>query len=206
MNETSYTQSGEENIYNAYSIEMDDDFVSSLYEGITGGDMSALFVKLEHWWDVYSVIAILLSLLFFAGFVYAKIRLGQLSEEEHTLLHETEHAWAHKYEHHESKNTRWEVIEARASERSPESWRVAIIEADIFLDETLTNAGYVGQTLGEKLKSANPASFTTIQDAWEAHKVRNEIAHVGSDFVLTERATKETLLRFERVFREFGVI
>jgi hypothetical protein len=74
------------------------------------------------------------------------------------------------------------------------------------LDETLTNAGYVGQTLGEKLKSANPQSFTTIQDAWEAHKVRNEIAHVGSDFVLTKKNAQETLVRFERVFREFGVI
>jgi hypothetical protein len=83
---------------------------------------------------------------------------------------------------------------------------VAIIEADIFLDETLNEAGYVGVSLGEKLKSANPQSFTTIQDAWEAHKVRNEIAHVGSDFILTRKIAQDTLLRFERVFREFGVI
>ena len=74
------------------------------------------------------------------------------------------------------------------------------------LEETLNNAGYVGQTLGEKLKGANPQSFRTVQDAWDAHKVRNDIAHVGSDFILTKRVAQETITKFERVFREFGVI
>jgi hypothetical protein len=206
MNETYEYTSGDPIPYNVYSVDVNPDVVESVYETITGSDWGGLLTTLGHWWDIYSVVAILVSLLLFSGFVYAKIRLGQLAEEEHDKLHGAEHAWAHRHSHHESKNTRWEVIQARASERNPESWRVAIIEADILLDETLRNAGYVGQTLGEMLKSANTSSFTTIQDAWEAHKVRNEIAHTGSDFVLTERATKETLLRFERVFREFGVI
>ncbi len=74
------------------------------------------------------------------------------------------------------------------------------------LDETLKNAGYVGQNLGEKLKGANAESFTTLQDAWEAHKVRNEIAHVGSDFILTQKSAQETITRYARVFKEFGVI
>ena len=207
MNEMyEYTGNGEELPYNVYSINFDDDFAETVREMFVEGDWNEIFETLEHWWNIYSVIAIIVSLLFFLGFVYAKIRLGQLHDEEHHILHEAEHAWTHRHSHHESKNARWEMIESRASERNPESWRVAIIEADILLEETLSNAGYVGQTLGEKLKSANPLSFTTIQDAWEAHKVRNEIAHTGSDFVLTERVTKETLVRFERVFREFGVI
>lgn len=207
MNETyEYVNTGNEAPYNVYSISVNEEVVDSVYEIVMGSDWSTLLDTIAHWWDVYSIIAIFVSLLFFIGFVYAKIRLGQLAEEELEALHSAEHKWAHQHAHHESKNTRWEVIQAHASERNPESWRVAIIEADILLDETLRNAGYVGQTLGEMLKSANPSSFTTIQDAWEAHKVRNEIAHVGSDFVLTERVTKETLVRFERVFREFGVI
>jgi hypothetical protein len=119
---------------------------------------------------------------------------------------EVEKEWAAQHEVPETKNARCDAIQMRISEHNPESWRIAIIEADIMLDETLINAGYVGQSLGEKLRSANTTSFTTLQDAWEAHKVRNEIAHVGSDFVLTQRTAQETLVRFERVFREFGVI
>lgn len=200
-----FTPDDNDLIYETYGLNIEGAF-EYLYELITGNDWDALMSTLVHWWDIYSVFALLISLIFFAGFVYAKIRLGELSDIEHHALHEAEEAWARKYEQPESRNARWDVIEKRVAEQNPESWRIAIIEADILLDETLTNAGYVGQTLGEKLKSANPSSFTTLQDAWEAHKVRNEIAHVGSDFVLTQKIAKETLTRFERVFREFGVI
>ncbi len=200
-----FTPDDNDLIYDTYGLNIEGIF-RYFYELITGGDWDALVSTLAHWWDIYSIFALLVSLLFFIGFIYAKVRLAELSEMEHHALHESEVAWARRYEKAETRNARWDVIQKRVTEQNPESWRVAIIEADILLDETLTNAGYVGQTLGEKLKSANPSSFTTIQDAWEAHKVRNEIAHTGSDFVLTQRVAQETLTRFERVFREFGVI
>ncbi len=193
-------------IYETYGLDIEGIF-RYLYEKIMGGDWNALLTTLEHWWNIYSIIALLLSLLFFIGFIYAKLRYGQLSEIEAEAIIEGEAQWARKYgKAAETKNARWKVIEERVTESSPESWRIAIIEADILLDETLTNAGYVGQTIGEKLKTANTTSFTTVQDAWEAHKVRNEVAHRGSDFVLTQKVAKEAIVRFERVFREFGVI
>ncbi len=192
-------------VYNTYGIDIIG-LIQSLYEAVTGGDWSTFIDSIEFWWSVYSVVALLFSLLLFAGYIYAKIRYAQLSEIEQTALLNAENAWAQRHAKPDSRNARWDVIQKRVTENSPESWRIAIIEADILLDETLTNAGYVGQTLGEKLKSANPQSFTTIQDAWEAHKVRNDIAHVGSDFVLTQKSAKETILRFERVFREFGIV
>jgi hypothetical protein len=192
-------------LYSTYGLDIGG-LLRFLYEKIFGGDGGSLISTLELWWNIYSVIAILLSLLFFIGYIYAKIRYGQLHEIEHNEMHAEEHAWAVRHGDDHSENSRWKNIQQRIAENNPESWRVAIIEADIFLDETLNEAGYVGVSLGEKLKSANPQSFTTIQDAWEAHKVRNEIAHVGSDFILTRKIAQDTLLRFERVFREFGVI
>ncbi len=192
-------------IYETYGVDIES-FLRFLYEKVTGNDWNALLRMLETWWAVYSVIAIILALLFFVGFVYAKIRYAQLSDIEQEALLAAEAKWAARHEKAETKNSRWDAIQERVSENSPESWRIAIIEADILLDETLTNAGYVGQSIGEKLKTANPQSFTTLQDAWEAHKVRNQIAHVGSDFVLTKKVAKDTLMQFERVFREFSVI
>lgn len=173
-----------------------------IYDGVFGGNWDTI----ETLWNVYSLVALMLSCVFFGGFIYAKIRFDELSALEREVISTNEKAWATEHNIHETHNTRWDAIQTRVTENSPESWRIAIIEADIMLDETLTNAGYVGQSIGEKLKSANTTSFTTLQDAWEAHKVRNEIAHVGSDFILTQRTAQETLVRFERVFREFGVI
>ncbi len=169
-------------------------------------DWSGLTHTLEFWWNVYSVIAIIFSLILFVGFVYAKIRYEQLHDIERQQIKDEEARWALKHQSPETKNSRWDVIQLRVAENNPEAWKIAIIEADILLDETLANAGYVGQSIGEKLKSANPHSFTTLQDAWEAHKVRNDIAHVGSDFVLTKKTAQEALVQFGRVFREFGVI
>ena len=181
-------------------------FVRSLYEFVAGSNSDSFLHTLASWWNVYSLFALTLSFLFFIGFVYAKIRFGELFAIEQEALLNAEKAWALRHGSPETKNARWDTIQTRIAENNPESWRIALIEADIMLEETLTNAGYVGQSIGEKLKSANTSSFTTLQDAWEAHKVRNEIAHVGSDFVLTQRTAQETLVRFERVFREFGVI
>ncbi len=199
-----FTPDDNDLIYDSYGVDLLG-ILRYIYEALTGSNWESLIETILYWWNVYSIIALLLSLLFFIGFVYAKIRYAQLSDMEHHKIHESEKAWARRHSNSGTKSAKWDVIQKRVLELSPESWRIAIIEADILLDETLSKAGYTG-TLGEKLKSANPASFTTIQDAWEAHKVRNDIAHVGSDFVLTQRTAKETLLRFERVFREFGVI
>jgi hypothetical protein len=191
--------------YSQYSIDYLGGF-QFVYEKIFRGDWQSFLDTLDTIWTTYSIIAILLSMVLFAGFIYAKIRYAQLSDIEQEALRDAEKAWANKHAKPDSRNARWDVIQKRVTENSPESWRIAIIEADIMLDETLSNAGYPGQSLGEKLKGANPQSFTTIQDAWEAHKVRNEIAHAGSDFILTQRTAQDTITRFERVFREFGVV
>jgi hypothetical protein len=191
--------------YNTYGLDIDG-FVRFLYEKLTNNDWDSFLISVGHWWDIYSVIAILLSLVFFVGFIYAKLRYAQVSDMEQMALREGEAKWATRHEGAGSKNPRWETIQKRVAENSPESWRIAIIEADILLDEALTDAGYTGQSIGDKLKTANPHSFTTIQDAWEAHKVRNQIAHAGSDFILTKKTAQETIVQFERVFREFGII
>ena len=200
------TTSESEIVVQAYTFDIVS-FFEYFFNLVTGGGGTSGFGRfLSIAWDVYSVIAILFSIVLFVGFVYSKIRYAQLEEIEDMALREAEAAWARKYAQAGTKSARWDIIQERVNENNPASWRIAIIEADIFLEETLNEAGYSGQSLGEKLRTANTTSFTTIQDAWEAHKVRNEIAHAGSDFVLTQKTARETILRFERVFREFGVI
>ena len=63
-----------------------------------------------------------------------------------------------------------------------------------------------GTTIGEKLKSASPNSFKTLDQAWRAHRVRNEIAHAGSDFVLTKKAAQDTITQYKMVFEEFELL
>ena len=70
----------------------------------------------------------------------------------------------------------------------------------------LTSQEYQGETIGEQLKQVEPSDFLTLNDAWEAHKVRNEIAHTGSTFVLSDVVARHTIVRYENVFREFAML
>lgn len=95
------------------------------------------------------------------------------------------------------------VIKGYMSSQSEALWRIGIMEADNLLEEVLRNKGYRGDNVSELLKNA---SFKTIDMAWDAHKVRNRIAHDGSDFELTEREAKRAYTLYESVFRELKVI
>ena len=95
------------------------------------------------------------------------------------------------------------VIQGYLSSKSEALWRIGILEADNVLLEVLNEKGYQGDGVGEKLKAA---SFKTIDLAWDAHKLRNRIAHEGSDFELTEREAKRAFMLYESVLRDLKAI
>jgi hypothetical protein len=152
------------------------------------------------------ILGMVLSLLFIIFIVYALIRLHQVEHEGFHHLEEQLH------EHHDpevestGKDDRWEHIVALAHGTSDGDWRRAILEADIMLYDVLEEQGYPGVTVGEKLKMANPIQMTTLDLAWKAHKVRNDIAHGGEATPLDERTVRATIDSYRRVFDEFGAI
>ncbi len=100
----------------------------------------------------------------------------------------------------------WDGIVDLASSSNENDWRQAILQADIILDRLLDHIGYTGSDMGEKLRSAQIGDFVTLDAAWEAHKVRNRVAHEGTDFILSRRETIRVLGLYEKVFREFTYI
>ena len=107
-------------------------------------------------------------------------------------------------DHAEATSTkRWEHIEELMTRTSENDWRQAIIEADILLDEMLAQMGYSGDSIGDRLKRAEESNFANLNQAWEAHKVRNTIAHSGSQFVLTRDEARRVIAMYKRVFDEF---
>jgi hypothetical protein len=98
-------------------------------------------------------------------------------------------------------NERWKKVVDLVHTENENDWRQAIIEADAMLDDMLTERGYVGATLGEKLKSMDHRSFAEIGRAWDAHATRNMIAHQGANYVLTAREARRVIALYEAVFR-----
>ena len=103
-------------------------------------------------------------------------------------------------------NVRWQNILNHFASANPNDWRAAILDADSMLDELVTSMGYDGDGLGAKLTSIRINDFPTLQSAWEAHKIRNIVAHEGANYNLTERQKEITRRHFETVFRDAGII
>lgn len=103
-------------------------------------------------------------------------------------------------------NSVWLEVEQKINSVNPSDWRLAILEADILLFEMLEQMGLPGQNLGEKLKAADVSFFNSLNEAWQAHKVRNIIAHQGAGYQLSYNEAKKTVDLYRRVFEEFYFI
>jgi hypothetical protein len=101
---------------------------------------------------------------------------------------------------------RWNGIVEEANSDDERKWRLAILEADIMLNELLDVQGYRGETMADKMKKVDRGSFRSIDAAWEAHRVRNQIAHQGSAHLLSGREARHVIGLYEEVFREFKVV
>ena len=104
------------------------------------------------------------------------------------------------------KNEKWERVKDLLNSHNTNDWRQAVIEADIILDEMLDRMGYEGDSIGEKLKQIEESDFLTLNKAWEAHKIRNHIAHRGGDFIFSKNEAERVIRLYEAVFDEFYYI
>jgi len=105
----------------------------------------------------------------------------------------------------ETKNA-WKRIVAMSESTSESDWKVAIIEADIMLDDLLYKLHLPGDTIGDKLKAVEPSDFLTLDAAWEAHRARNDIAHGNNSLGTTQREVRRIISLYEKVFKEFYLV
>lgn len=104
-----------------------------------------------------------------------------------------------------TRSKRWDGVLKQMESENPADWKLAIIEADSMLEAMVRKFGYTG-SLGEMLKKIDVSEFNTINEAWQAHKVRNHIAHQGASFLFSKRQAKLTIELYEKVFKEFDYI
>lgn len=155
-------------------------------------------------WGEFVAISMAVSFLLMAVIIYCFVRIRQVRHMEHMRFY----AAAHPVKKQDVPRTqlRWNRIVEQAYSDDEQKWRLAILEADIMLNELLDLKGYSGDTMADKMKQIDRADFNAIDDAWEAHKVRNAIAHKGSAHQLNDRETRRIIGLYEKVFREFKII
>ncbi len=170
-------------------------------------DIVAILNWCIYWLDLLKPFAIVLCAFLFFVIVYGRVKLGKLEEAEEKKFHSKRLKEAMAEPGHDPVlNQKWQEVIAHINSTNQSDWRLAILEADIMLGDILEKMGYQGDSIGDKLKGIDKSEFVTLDLAWEAHKVRNQIAHEGSDYLLNERDAKKTIDMFKRVFEEFYYI
>lgn len=83
-------------------------------------------------------------------------------------------------------------------------WKFAVIEADTIVDSVLKNY-FPGETMGDRLMNIDKTKLLSIDDLWEAHKIRNRLAH-DADYFLRHAEALRAVRLFESTLRELGAI
>jgi hypothetical protein len=185
-------------LFSHFSITLNTDAGATVKGGITDFFRSLIIPFLKFF--SYS-----LSLLSFFGIIWSITGLTRINTALNQLYNPPVSA-APGVPIEEKKNRRWERVQNHINSQNQNDWKFAILEADIILDDLLTAMGYKGETVADKLKSVEKSDFLSIDLAWEAHKVRNQIAHEGADYLITEREARRVVDLFKAVFEEFHFI
>jgi len=83
--------------------------------------------------------------------------------------------------------------------------KVAVMSADNILNDALQYAGIRGVNLGERLKHLQRGQMPNLEDVWDAHKLRNEIAHETS-FALKRDMAERALDAYKIALKNLGVL
>lgn len=171
-------------------------FLSGLFTGINVVPFfSSFFSSLK-------VVATFISMLALVVIIYSFMRISELSALESKKLGLALN-WSSE---RKQKNERWERVEQYMASLNVSDWKIAILEADNILDDVIERMGYKGANLGERMKNIEASDFPYLEEAWQAHKMRNTIAHKGTDYELTRSEAEQTINIYHRVFRELGYL
>lgn len=149
-----------------------------------------------------------------ALYSYLQAHLIVKRHREHEIhqqaMHEAEHGAGHVSAHAEGHAapqalSGWEEIQKRANSVREADWKLAVIEADKFVDNMLKAKDFPGETMGERLMLIKPSDLSSLQDLWDAHKLRNLLVH-DSTYQLRHEQALAAMNSFERVLKELGVL
>jgi len=174
-----------------------------LYELLRNIDIVAILNWILWFIGYLRPIALVITIFLVFVIVYSKIKIKEVKELEQKKFHPEQGAETLLPGQDNSLVNQWQEVQRHINSTNPSDWRLAILEADIMLEEILEKQGYQGDSIGDKLKSVDKSGMVSLDAAWEAHKVRNQIAHEGTSFQLNEREAKRVVGLFQQVFEEF---
>lgn len=165
------------------------------------------FITNARTWDIIGLVSVLISILAITIIIFSLVRMYEIQVfDKEEIEHEINHALAKDKEMERNMNPRWKYILTLIESPNENDWRMSIIEADNLLEESFRDRGLVGDTLSELLEEARNNGYRNVQNAWDAHLIRNKIAHEGQNFPITQIEGRRVIKLYQNMFEELEVI
>ncbi len=100
---------------------------------------------------------------------------------------------------------RWEKILKSFSSGSTDALKIAIIDTDKLVDETLQRFGLSGEHMADRLEKIEPGEIESLDRLWAAHRTRNEIVHTPG-YALNVADARKLLDNYRSFFEEVGLL
>jgi hypothetical protein len=97
----------------------------------------------------------------------------------------------------------WIKIKKRLITKNEDELKLAIIEADLLVNDVMSRAAFAGANLAEKLENANPERFFDIDAAKEADGLYRKIV-ADKNIKLDYPTAKAAFLAFEQVLKDMA--
>lgn len=178
-------------------------YLAQVYDGafkyLQGFDYRGLITDLK-------TIAIILSVIFGAILVWIIIKMGDLYKNKvKEAIAGAVEGLTPPPEAVTAYDNRWQEIRRHVNSFVEAEWKLAVIEADKFVDDVLKTAGFAGESMGERLMMIKPDRIINLQYLWDAHKLRNLLVH-DPNFRLTHQQALYAVNAFESVLKELGAL
>ncbi|MEX2052865.1 MAG: hypothetical protein WD898_01405 [Candidatus Paceibacterota bacterium] len=174
-------------------------FLAQIYEKVLDYFQNLDYVALV---SNVKVVGIILTIIFAIVFIIILYKMRGLIREEITEfkaeLNPPEEAVT-------AYDNRWQEIKNHVNSFKESEWKLAVIEADKLVDDTLKTAGFQGETMGERLMLVKPGQILNLQYLWDAHKIRNLLVH-DVNYQISHKQAVWAVEAFESVMRELGAL
>lgn len=147
------------------------------------------------------MVSLIFSILFLWGIIYIILKTNYLEMKREQFLDVLGQS---KVSRRRSLKA-WKQIQGRLKSEDQNNWKLAILEADLILNEILKMSGYLGDDLDEKLEIITPAQLANVEDVKMAHRVKNKIEKDPTDEI-ARKEVEETIAIYKEAFRQMNLI
>ena len=154
------------------------------------------------WLLVIKIIFIVLSLIFLGVIIFALVRTKWLGR---MIIWDLQEFFSYRPFVLRKTEKEWRKIKARLDTELESENKLAIIEADKIMDDVLSQMGFEGTNLSDRLEKLSADYLPNIEEVREVRKIRNNIIH-DPTYKLSAEETKKVLLVYEKALTDLHAL